>query len=186
MRLLEVIRARLHGHPAGDLRHRRQQRQSAGGRRHGLVGDANRAARDEIGRLLGIRREMQIGEQDLALAQHLALAGLRLFDLDDHVGASEDFGRRGDDRRARLAIRVVVHADALAGVVFDDDSVAVRHQLAHAARHEADAVFEDLDLFRDADSHGMSRIGFREGTKASGGWAREVPVRRIRVAKVYD
>ena len=28
VRLLEVVRAGLHGHPAGDLRHRRQQRQA--------------------------------------------------------------------------------------------------------------------------------------------------------------
>ena len=88
------------------------------------------------------------------LAEHLALDRLRLLDLDDHVGGGEHLGRRGDDRRARLAIRVVVHADALAGVVLDNDLVAVRHQLAHAARHEADAVFEDLDLFGNADAHG--------------------------------
>jgi hypothetical protein len=56
----------------------------------------------------------------------------------------------------------------LAGVVFDDDSVAVRHQLAHAARHEAYAVFEDLDLFRDADSHGMSRMVSGRGRTHTG------------------
>jgi hypothetical protein len=30
----------------------------------------------------------------------------------------------------------------------------VRHQLPHAAGHQADAVFQYLDLFRDAYAHG--------------------------------
>jgi hypothetical protein len=38
--------------------------------------------------------------------------------------------------------------------VLDHDFMAVRHQLPDAAGHEADTVFEDLDLFRDADAHG--------------------------------
>ena len=58
-------------------------------------------------------------------------------------------------------------------------------ELAHAARHEADAIFEDLDLFRDADAHGISRIGCEDGTQAPRDRSR-APVRRIPVAKVYD
>ncbi len=155
VRLLEVVRAGLHGHPARDLRHRRQQRQSPRGRRHGLVGDADGAARDEILRLVRIGREMQVGEQDLPVAQHLALDRLRLLHLDDHVGGGEHLGRGSGDFRARLAVRVVVHSDALTGVVLDDHLVAVRHRFAHAARHEADAIFENLDFLGDADAHGI-------------------------------
>ena len=93
----------------------------------------------------------------------------------------------GDDRRTGPAVRVVVHADALTRVVLDDHVVAVRRQLAHAARHEADAVFEDLDLFRDADAHG----DFPEGCEGGNARARDAPRRAPRhaarrVAKVYD
>ena len=90
-----------------------------------------------------------------------------------------------DDRRARLAVGVVVHADALPRVVLDDDLVAVRHQLAHAARHEADAIFEDLDLFRDADAHGNfsgevggSKWSTRDA-RPTGAWACRIPVAKV-------
>ncbi len=50
-------------------------------------------------------------------------------------------------------VRVVVHPDALAGIVLDGHLVAVRDGLAHAAGNEPDAVFEDLYFLRDADAH---------------------------------
>ena len=93
VRALEAMRAGLDRQPAGDLRHRRQQRQAAVAVGHRLVGDAHGAAGDQIAGLLRIGREMQIGEQDLAGAQHLPLDGLRLLDLDDHLGAGEDLAR---------------------------------------------------------------------------------------------
>jgi hypothetical protein len=104
-------------------------------------------------------------KEDLALPQHLPLDGLRLFHLHDHLGRGEDFGRRSNDRGARLAVRVVVHADALAGRCARRSPVAVRGELAHAAGHEADAVFEDLDLFGNADAHGIVRtVVFQDGS----------------------
>ncbi len=47
----------------------------------------------------------------------------------------------------------VVEADAGAGVVLDDDLVAVMGELARAGRGEADAVFVGLDLLGNADLH---------------------------------
>ena len=107
---------------------------------------------------------MQVCEQDLAVAQHLALDRLRLLHLDDHVGCGEHLGRRRDDPRTGAAVRVVVHADALPRVVLDDDLVAVLHRFAHAARHETDAVLEHLDFLGDTDAHGRgSWQGVRRG-----------------------
>ena len=63
LRLFQRMRADLRRQAAGDFRHRRQQRQAAVGRGHRLVGDAGRAAGDEVARLREIGREMQIGEQ---------------------------------------------------------------------------------------------------------------------------
>ena len=71
--LLEAVGADLRRHAAGDLRHRRQQRQRAVRARHRLVRDRRDAGRDQVLRLLGVGREMQIGEQDLPAPQLLAL-----------------------------------------------------------------------------------------------------------------
>ena len=101
---------------------------------------------------------MQIGEQQLAALEHGALDGLRLLDLDDHVGAIEDFCRRHNDRRARTAVGVVVHADALPGARLDDHVVPVRAHFAHALRRQADAVLEYLDFLGNADVHRGSAL----------------------------
>jgi hypothetical protein len=48
------------------------------------------------------RAPMQISEQQLAALEHPAFRHLRLFHLDDHVGAIEYLcGSRGDRRPAR-------------------------------------------------------------------------------------
>ena len=65
-RLLEHERAGLGGDLAGDLRHRRQQRQPALAVLDRLVGDAGRAGLAEaLGQLRG-RGEVQVGEEGLA------------------------------------------------------------------------------------------------------------------------
>ena len=52
-----------------DLAHRREQRQAAFRIGHGFIGDRGAARRHQAFGLLGIGRQMQIGEEDLALAQ---------------------------------------------------------------------------------------------------------------------
>jgi len=100
---------------------------------------------------------VQVREQDLPRPQHRALDRLRLLDLHDHVGRREDVGGACGDRRAFARVVGVVHADADARVVLDDDRMPVVHELADRPRRQADAVFEDLDLLRHADAHGFSR-----------------------------
>ena len=63
VRLLEKVRPSLNRHAARNFRHRREQRQAAVCGSYCLVGNADGAARDQVLRLLGIGREMQIGEQ---------------------------------------------------------------------------------------------------------------------------
>ena len=96
---------------------------------------------------------MKVSEQDLPRLQHRAFDCLRLLDFDDHLDAGKHLAGRGDDLRARLAIGIVVHADALSCIVLDDNVVAVRNRLPHAARHKADAIFQDLDFLRNSDAH---------------------------------
>ena len=64
--LLQATRADVRRHAAGDLRHRREQRQRALRAGHGLVGDRGHARRHQVLGLLAVGREMQVGEQDLA------------------------------------------------------------------------------------------------------------------------
>jgi hypothetical protein len=90
MRLLEAIGAGLDRQAARDFRHRRQQGQTAARLGDRFIGDADRATLDQIGTLRRIGSEVQVGVENLPLAQHRALAGLRLLDLDDHLGAGED------------------------------------------------------------------------------------------------
>ncbi len=90
--LLEAMGAGLDRHAACNLAHRRQQRQAAARAGHGLIGDADGARLDQVLGLLRIGREMEVGVEDLAFAQHRALDRLRFLDLHDHVGLGEDLG----------------------------------------------------------------------------------------------
>ena len=107
VRLLQAVRADLDRHAARDFAHRREQRQRAVRRRDRFVRDAGRTRFHERLGLLRIRREVQVGVEDLALAQHRAFLRLRLLDLHDHVAGREDlFGGRGDLRADALVVRV--------------------------------------------------------------------------------
>ena len=96
---------------------------------------------------------MQIGEQHLVLAQGADLVGLRLLDLDDHLGRREHIGAARQDFGARGFVDAVVEPNAGAGAGLDNDLVPVMHQLAHAAGYQPDPVFVALYLFRHADQH---------------------------------
>ena len=150
VRMLKAIRAGLNGHAPGDLGHRREQRQSAERRSHRLVGDASRAAFNQVARLFRVGREVQVGVEQLPFAQHRALVRLRLLDLDDHFGFFKNFRGRAGDGRAGGRVFVVARADAGAGAGLHQHAVAVPHHLAHARRRHADAVFVVLDFFGDA------------------------------------
>ena len=153
LRLFQAMGADLDRHAARDLAHGRQQRQAAARARHRLIGDGGAAGVDQPLGLLGIGRQMQIGEEELALAQHLAFDGLRLLHLHDHIGLGEDIGRRLGDGSTRALIGMVVEADARPGMGLDHDLMAIVDQLPHARRHQADAILVSLDLLWHADQH---------------------------------
>ena len=155
VRLLEKMRSRLDRHPAGDFRHRREERQPSRRRRDGFIGDTNRAAGDQVARLLGIGRKVEVGEEDLARLEHLALESLGLLDLDDHFRVAENLRRSRDDGSARVAVRVIVHSDTLPGGRLDDHLVAVSAQFPHAGSRKANAMLEDLGLLGNADAHAI-------------------------------
>ena len=64
-RPLQVLRPFLDAHPAGDLAHRRQQRQAAAGVLDRLVGDGRDARRHHRPRQPFVGGEVEVGEDDL-------------------------------------------------------------------------------------------------------------------------
>ena len=101
--------------PAGDLAHRSEQGKTAVRVGDRLVSDRRTAGFHQTLRLLRIRRQMQIGEQNLAFPQLRPLGRLRLLDLDDHVGRGEDLRGSVNDGGAGLAIDIVARANSVAG-----------------------------------------------------------------------
>src|SRR3989442_60783 len=149
-RLLEAARADLDRHPARDFRHRREQRQSAARFRHRLVGDANGPGGGEIPDLRRVRREVQVGEQDMLLVQLPALLGLRFLDFDDQLRLGANVF---DNSCPCLLIGRVGGADARSGAGLDDDLMAVRGHLVHRGRRQAAPVLVGLQLLRHPDDH---------------------------------
>ncbi|KFB72185.1 MAG: hypothetical protein AW09_002643 [Candidatus Accumulibacter phosphatis] len=125
MRLFEAVGAGLNRKAASDFRHRRQQWQTAAGLGDGFIGDADGTALDQIGTLRGIGCEMQVGVENLALAQHRALASLWLLDLDDHFGTGKDLRSAGRDERTGFLVDLVGGANAFAGAGFDGHLMAM-------------------------------------------------------------
>ena len=76
----------LDGQAAGNLAHRRKQRQTAIRIGDGLVGDGRRAGCHQTAGLIRIGCEMKIGEQNLVRLEPAILDRLRFLDLDDHFG----------------------------------------------------------------------------------------------------
>ena len=151
--LLQAGGTDLNRHTAGHFAHRGEQRQRAVRSRNGLVGDRGRAGLHQRLRLRGIRGEVQIGKQNLARAQHLALGELRLLDLDDELRATEHVGRRLGNGGARGAILRVIHADAVPGAGLDDHLMSGSDELADSGGHQAHTVLMHFDLSRNTDTH---------------------------------
>ena len=126
--------------------------------------------------------QVQVGEEDLALAHPVVLLGDRLLDLEDQVAGRPDVvgGRRGSSRRRpTYSSSGIDEPDA--GVLLDEDLVAVADELVHAGRGDRHPVLVVLDLAGDADLHGyQSFVGSaptslsarRESSRVAGGKAR--------------
>ena len=96
---------------------------------------------------------MEIGIEDLPLAQAGDFFRLRLLYLHHHVARFEDRCRTVDNRCTRFAVVGVESADPFARAAFDQYFVTVPGQLFRALRRQADAVFAILDLARTSDTH---------------------------------
>ena len=143
-RLLEEVRAGLGGEPAGDLAHRREQRQRPVARLDRLVRDRRDPALDERVRQPVVRGEVQVREEDEPVAEPAVLGVDRLLDLEQQLGVAPDVVDR-DDLRADRLVRVVGECAALARALLDEDVVA-RVARARARRPGVSATRYSSDL----------------------------------------
>ena len=120
---------------------------------HGLIGDAGRAALEHGVEQLAVGGEVEVCEEQLALADKLVFGGNRFLHLDDHVGGSVDVLDGGEDGGACGYIFRVGEAAALAGRVLNEQFMAVGHEFLHSRGGRAHAVLIVLDLFWDSDFH---------------------------------
>ena len=111
--------------PAGDLAHRREQRQAAVVELNRLVPDRADAVREQRAGQNLVGGEMQIGEEDQTGPEIWILGGERLFHLEDHLGLAPHLGG-ARERRARRDVRLVGETAAAPGAVLDHHHVPVR------------------------------------------------------------
>ena len=166
LRPFEVVRAGLRGEPAGDLAHRRQQGQPAVVRLDRLVRHGRDAAVDERPRERLVGGNVQVGEEDEALAQAAVLGRDRLLHLQQQLRTLPDLVDRADPGAVRLVVGVRELA-AGSGTGLDDDFVAVLDELARPGGGQRDSILLGLDLLGDADAH----------------WPRNLSVRNVRAGR---
>ena len=101
----------------------------------------------------GLGGEVEVGEEDQALAEAVVLGLDGFLDLHDHVGAGPDVVGVGDDLGAGDGVFLVGDARAQACAALHQDGVAVGAELVDAGGGDGDAEFVVLDLFGDTDDH---------------------------------
>ena len=101
---------------------------------------------------------MQVGEQNLALAQEVPLRRQRLFHLHDHLGAGENFGGRIDEFGPGAGILLVRRSRADAGAFLHDRAMAVMDELGDCGGRHGDAEFVVFDFLGNADEHGTASL----------------------------
>ncbi len=152
----EVGCADLDGHASGDFAHGGEERERAGAVADGLVGDAGDLLFEQRVGEFGQGREVEIGEEDEALAEVAVLRFDGLLDLDDHVGEAPDVVGGADDLGAGGLVFVVGHGGERSGVMLDEDLVAGFDQGFDAGGRNADAALVIFYFFGNADNHFFS------------------------------
>ena len=161
--------AHLDGQAAGNLGHRGQQRQGPAFL-DGLVGDGGDAGVDQFLGQLRLGGQVQVREEDQALAEAVVFGLDRFLDLHDHVGAAPDVVGFGDDLGAGDRVFLVRDAGAQARAALDEDHVAVGAEFVDASSGDGDAEFVVLDLFGYTDDHLLAPVVRASWAWMSGGF----------------
>src|SRR6267143_1079362 len=151
--LLQAPCAGLHRQPAGDGRHRREDRQAAAGLADRFEGNEGRARGEGGVEQPGMRREVLKAEHGLPAAGAPVLGFLKLLYLDHQLALP-----RSAQFRAQSDVIVVREAGSFARSGFDHDLAFER---SRSGRRERDAEFAVLYFARNADTHSETRSGPR-------------------------
>src|SRR5207302_8858267 len=151
--LLQAPCAGLHREPAGDGRHRREDRQAAARLADRFEGNEGRARGEGGVEQPGMRREVLKTEDGLPATGTPVFGLLELLDLDHQLA----FPRRAEFRAPGDVI-VVREAGSFARPGLDDDLALKR---PGSGRRERDAEFAVLYFARNADTHSQTRSGPR-------------------------
>src|SRR5690606_9848949 len=141
----------LRGQAAGDVGHRREQRQLAVDF-HGLEGDRGQADALELFGELRFGGEVQVAEQQVFLAQVLEILGDRLLDLDYHLGLFVEL-LDIDDLDADGAVIVIAVTALHPRARFHHHGMAFAYQSGAGRRNEAHAAFHRFQLSGDTNAH---------------------------------
>ena len=86
------------------------------------------------------------------------LAGLRLLDLDDHVGPGVDFLRAGDHLGAVADVLLVGQSRAHAGRGLDQHLMAGAGEFLGPHGQQAHAIFIRFDFLGHSDDHALFSV----------------------------
>ena len=142
----------LHGQTAGNLGHGGQQRQGPA-LLDGLVGDGGDAGVDERLGQFRLGGQVQVREQDQALAEAVVFGLDRFLDLQHHVGAAPNVVGLGDDLGTGDRVFLIRDAGAQASAALNENLVAVGAEFVDARCRDGDAELVVLDLFGYTDDH---------------------------------
>ena len=124
-----------------------------------FIGDCRGTGRNKRICEGAIGRKVQIGKDDVILADQWVLARDGLFDLDNHVGSLVDVSDVGEDGGTGFDIGLVGEGAALTGGMLYVDIVAMAHKLGHTGGSHANAILALLDFLWDSDFHRLT--GFK-------------------------
>ena len=138
---------------AGDIAHGSEQRQATGPILNGFEGHGREPDGAQATGELRQRRQVQVAEQQMVLAQPRQVRLYGLLDLDDHLRLCEQLVGRGQHAHAHVAIVLVGIAALLAGTVLDEHFVSATHQFDAGRWNESHPPLAGLQLTGNANTH---------------------------------
>ena len=154
----QEITADQHRHASRDLAHRFEQGQTTVDL-DSFVGQCGDAGPQQRFRQGAVRREVQVGEQNLPALQQGVFRGLRLLDLDDQLGPGKHRGMVLEQRGAGLGVFLIRIAGARPGRPLDKHGMPALNQLIRRGGEQGHAVFLLLNFLGKADDHSSRRDG---------------------------
>ena len=143
----------LNGQPASHLAHRRQQREASVGQLHRLIGNGRDFFPQKGLGLLRVRRQMQIGEEDLPFPEQFKFRLQRFFDLNDHIGGIVNRFGRGQNLGTYGSIFRIGKTAGFSCGSFQIHFVASPDQCVHSRRSKTHSPLLGFDLFGTTDTH---------------------------------